>query len=251
MDEVAARVDRFARWSEDHSYGVRAARDRGAYTPTDVAVIRLAESLYPVGDAGQVVLETGLNPVPTDAAVERIRRMLMLTSSANSEETFPVWCSETGRAPRAERLTLTGATWAGKPQGALFTSTGNAHYRGAWSTYALTLGVDTDRWTYWALRTGEARVISVDTAVEWCTFAYEFLNASGAIDWPVVSTKWDAVHISTAAVAATDCFEFSWRGRTIPAPFWGAETTVWLRWLFTEVKQWGTASSSDDTVPLH
>lgn len=174
---------------------------------------------------------------------------MSLIPSADAGETIPVWCSETGRGPRAERLILTGETWAGKPQGALFTSTGSADYAGAWSTYALTIGMDTESWSYWALTARQARILTIDSAVEWCTFAYEFIETSGSVNWVSVSTQWDAVHIGAAAVAATDCFEFSWRDRTIPAPFWGTETTVWLRWMFTEVRQWGTASSVDDTVP--
>ena len=251
MNEAAERVARFIQWSEDGSYGVSALRDRRGYLPKAGAVVRLTESLYPDGEAGQVVLGTGFDPARTDAAFERIRGALSLIPSANVGETFPVWCSETSREPRAERLVLTGETWAGKPQGALFTSTGGADFAGAWSTYALTLGMETDSWSYWALTARQARVFNIDSAVAWCTFAYEFMEASGSINWASASVKWDAVHISAAAVAATDCFEFSWRDRTIPAPFWGTETTVWLRWMFTEVRQWGTVPSDDDTAPHH
>jgi hypothetical protein len=249
VNEAAERMARFIHWSEDGSYGVSALRDRHLYLSRAATVVRLAESLYPNGEAGQVVLGTGLDPVQTDAVFEKIRCALSLIPSANASETSPVWCSETGRKPRAERLVLTGEKWAGKPQGALFTSTGSADYAGAWSTYALTIGMDTESWSYWALTARQARILNVDSAVEWCTFAYDFMEPSGAVNWADVSTQWDAVHISAAAVAATDCFEFSWRDRTIPAPFWGTETTVWLRWMFTEVRQWGTVSPIDDTVP--
>ncbi len=140
--------------------------------------------------------------------------------------------------PRPERLRIDAEeSWAGKPRGALYTSDGASDFPGAWPIYASVTGTGVEGWSCWRLTPAPHRTCVVDSALSWCRFADRWLTTTRRIDWNAVSVEFDAVQVSSSAVLATDCFEFSWRGRLLPAPFWGVETTVWLRWVFTAAEK--------------
>lgn len=249
MDAVQERAARLRNWSSDASFGWASVGARGLSSPRARITVRIAESLYPPEEAGQVILGRRVDAVYADEILGAELAAANLSEPAPEANTAHVWCSELMRPPARERLNLaSGQTWAGKPVGALYTSPGSVDFPGAWFIYSVSQSMDLDGSSQWDLTAGNARVCVIDSAISWCRFAFTWIGVSGGIDWTAVSEEYDAVHVTSSAVAATDCFEFEWQGRVIPASFWGAETTVWLRWMFTEVATRGPLPPDEGTA---
>ena len=47
-----------------------------------------------------------------------------------------------------------------------------------------------------------------------------------------IAEKWDAVHVTAAAIVATQGFSFETGAGLIPPAFFDVESTVWLKWCF-------------------
>jgi hypothetical protein len=190
-----------------------------------------------------VVLASQVDPLHADDVVGSALADFGFDATQAKDVRLHLWCSENGRRPIASRVKIyLDENWAGKPIGALYTSPCEAATPGAWGTYCVATGVDVEGWAVWALTSRPHRTLRITSALAWCEFAFKRLTTSGNIDWTSVSDEFDAVHITQSAAAAIDCFEFAYRGRTIPATVWGAETTVWLRWMFDDITAWGDFS---------
>jgi hypothetical protein len=92
-------------------------------------------------------------------------------------------------------------------------------------------------WKIWALEaTADARVFEIATAVQWVDFvSAEPLDSEGVLspDWGAVAARWDGIHMSAAAVAATQGIRFGAAGHVVAPPYWDVASTLWLRWSFT------------------
>jgi hypothetical protein len=95
-------------------------------------------------------------------------------------------------------------------------------------------------WTIWSLDVAaNAKVLEITTATEWV----EFVSAASILrdgllypNWKLVARRWDAIRMTVAAVAATQGIPFLHRRQICAPPYWGVESTLWLRWVFSEVE---------------
>jgi hypothetical protein len=123
---------------------------------------------------------------------------------------------------------------ATKPKG-LFTATGVFDSFGMWWSYlALNHRSSLFRppWKVWAVEIPvEARVVELTSACDWVEFVLSHrIDVEGHIypDWRSAESKWDGVHMTIAAIAATQGINFPIESRFVAAPFWDVESTVWL-----------------------
>jgi hypothetical protein len=80
-------------------------------------------------------------------------------------------------------------------------------------------------------------VVEIGDATTWVEFVCTHARISdGRIfpNWAHIARSVDAVHLTLPAIVATQGFTFCTRYGVIPAAFWDVETTVWLRWCFTD-----------------
>lgn len=128
-----------------------------------------------------------------------------------------------------------------KPLGfGLYTSTASVTGVSMWSTL---LGPDglfeypLPRYT-WKLKVdGGATVVEIHDATTWVEFVCTHARISdGHIfpNWTHIARSVDAVHLTLPAIVAAQGFTLYTRNGVIPAAFWDVETTIWLRWCFTD-----------------
>lgn len=127
-----------------------------------------------------------------------------------------------------------------KPFGiGLYTSTGTFGSFGMWRSY-LELHRSSSLvplpWCVWRVSVGQApRVLEVSSAAQWVRFVMSSPLQRGELlfpDWHLAASIWDGVHVSLQAVAATEGIRFAASGQVVAAPYWGVESTLWLRWCF-------------------
>jgi len=96
-------------------------------------------------------------------------------------------------------------------------------------------------WTVWRLQPEDGvAVLEIDSARGWRDFVQAFPRVRGRFispDWTQVACEYDAVHITLAAIIATQAFTFAATPHVIAPSYWDIETTLWLRWCFTAVTQ--------------
>jgi hypothetical protein len=124
----------------------------------------------------------------------------------------------------------------------LYTSTGTLGTFGMWWCYLQLHRGSTLfplPWRVWSVRaSNDANVLEITTAAEWVDLvSADPMHRNGFLypDWRLLADRWDGIHMTVRAVAATQGMGFS-LGRHVVAPaYWDVESTLWLRWAFTEV----------------
>jgi hypothetical protein len=128
----------------------------------------------------------------------------------------------------------------------LFTCTGVLGTYGMWRLY-----VDRYRdgagptayerpWETWAVEIEpDARVLELASAADWVDFVLSHPRQSGQVlypDWRAVAQRYDAVHMTLRAIAATQGLFFPTEQGEVAPTFWDVESTLWLRWRFGSVR---------------
>ncbi|MEV4539017.1 hypothetical protein AB0J82_35120 [Asanoa sp. NPDC049518] len=128
----------------------------------------------------------------------------------------------------------------------LYTSTateGPQTPSGMWLTYLRDHGGSSGGsfpypWHVWSIVPKQpVTVFEVTNAVTWVDLVRTFPSIHGGLlypDWVAIAQDWDAVHMTAAAVAATHGLRMCTNAGTVAAPFWGVESTLWLRWCFQQ-----------------
>ena len=199
-----------------------------------------------VGPEPKVLL---VDPLDADDATGRGQALIFLSRSVDDRMSrFPAcWISSGANpAPDASMFVAPDPTnhlLAGKPAtSALFTSWAGPEDDGMWRLFLeanKSISVVPQPWTSWFLTVrAETRILSINTALEWCQFVRNYLRPSATgdtVDWAAVAGDFDAVNFSLRAVFATDGIEFLHNGRTIAPVRWDTQTTTWLHWSFDQV----------------
>jgi hypothetical protein len=132
-----------------------------------------------------------------------------------------------------------------KPFGmGLYTSTGVFGTFGMWLCY-LELNRGSSLfplpWTVWSLEIDPgARVLEINTATAWVEFvALEPVRRHGLLhpNWKAAGNRWDGVHMTISAIAATQGVAFVAGSDVVAPTYWDVESTLWLRWSFTTVEK--------------
>jgi hypothetical protein len=128
-----------------------------------------------------------------------------------------------------------------KPAGlGIYTSTAAANGRGMWLAF-LQIGTEASLhrrpWTVWDVRPDgdRATVCEIDSAAAWCDLVQAHpTRADGLLypDWRAIAADFDGVHMTLAAIVATQGFTFPTSSGLIAPAYWDVETTLWLRWRF-------------------
>ncbi|WP_233601086.1 hypothetical protein [Micromonospora solifontis] len=129
-----------------------------------------------------------------------------------------------------------------KPFGlGLYTSTAVSGGRSMWRAY---LDNYHGSWLYplpwytWRLlATPDARVLEVTRARDWVAFLEAYPRVVERLvfpDWAAVAADLDGIHLTLPAVAAIQGFNLPSAHGLTAAAFWDLETTLWLRWCFSE-----------------
>lgn len=91
-------------------------------------------------------------------------------------------------------------------------------------------------WQVWRMPVKDgAEIMEIGSAVEWVRFVCSNPLQRGRYlypDWNRIAATIDGVHMSLRAVAATEGLWFLSSENIIAAPYWGVESTLWLRWSF-------------------
>jgi hypothetical protein len=125
----------------------------------------------------------------------------------------------------------------------IYTSTAVGDGRSMWRAF-LEIGTEASLhrrpWAVWDVRLygDRAKVCEIDSAATWCDLVQAYpIRADGLLypDWRAIATDFDGVHMTLAAILATQGFTFLTSAGPIAAPYWDLETTLWLRWRFESV----------------
>lgn len=136
-----------------------------------------------------------------------------------------------------------------KPFGlGLYSSTVAANGRSMWRTYLDLFRGSTLHplpWQTWLVEpSSTANVLEVTSADDWVAFLARYPRTENRLvypDWRAAADEIEAVHLTLAAVVATQGFSFpTVHGLTAPA-YWDLESTLWLRWCFIRVALVGVA----------
>lgn len=94
-------------------------------------------------------------------------------------------------------------------------------------------------WHVWALSVPpEARLLEIASATAWTDFVMSDPVCGENVlypNWRTASNRYDGVHMTLNAVAATQGIRFAASGAVVAPPYWDIESTLWLRWVFTGV----------------
>ena len=124
----------------------------------------------------------------------------------------------------------------------LFTSTASLEPLGTWRTYALVNGgtLFPRPWRIWQVEPEpETHVLEVTTAADWAALVLGHPTPEGSMlypDWVAIAAAWDAVHLTFRAVAAVQGICLRTGEGVVAPPYWGVESTLWLRWSFRAVE---------------
>ena len=131
-----------------------------------------------------------------------------------------------------------------KPAGVgIYSSTAASDGRSMWRVF-LEIGTEASLhprpWAIWGLRPcgDRAKVCEIDGAETWCDLVQAYpTRADGLLypDWRAIATDFDGVHMTLAAIVATQGFTLLTSAGPIAAAYWDIETTLWLRWRFESV----------------
>lgn len=122
----------------------------------------------------------------------------------------------------------------------LYTSTVASNGRSMWRAF-LEIGTEASLhrrpWAIWDVRLSgdRAKVWEIDSAGTWCDLVQAYATRADGLlhpDWHAIATDFDAVHMTLAAVVATQGFTFVGTAGSIAPAYWDLETTLWLNWRF-------------------
>lgn len=109
---------------------------------------------------------------------------------------------------------------------------------GAMIGFGESRSVDAQSRSIWAIDVdADANVIEISNAASWVEFVCTYSRTSNGTvlpDWVRIAKEFDGVHITLAAIVAAQGFYFNTKQGVIPPVFWDVETTLWLRWCFTD-----------------
>jgi hypothetical protein len=157
---------------------------------------------------------------------------------------LPAPAAKLDRARFVDAATTTGVPASTKPFDlGLYTSTGVLGTFGMWwCLLQLNKGSTLFPlpWKVWSVRASQdANVLEITTAAEWVDFVSShpmYRNGSLYPDWRLVGDRWDGIHMTVRAIAATQGICFTVDTDVVAPPYWGVESTLWLSWAFTAVE---------------
>jgi hypothetical protein len=130
----------------------------------------------------------------------------------------------------------------------LWTSTANVAKTSMWRAYlepSRHMGGYPDPWHTWQLVVQKnGRVAEITNATRWVELVSAYPRSAGRHifpDWVKIAKKWDGVHVTLAAIVATQGFSFETEAGLIPPAFFDVESTVWLKWRFAGARLVDTA----------
>jgi hypothetical protein len=131
-----------------------------------------------------------------------------------------------------------------KPAGlGIYSSTATNDGRSMWRVF-LDIGREASLhprpWAVWDVRPygDRPKLCEIDSAETWCELVQAYPTRGDDRlypDWRAIATEFDGVHMTLAAIVATQGFTFLTSAGPIAAPYWDLETTLWLRWRFESV----------------
>jgi hypothetical protein len=259
QDGVAELRRRVADFDNEPASGNDAT---GTALPDQRAIVRDAEKfisvLENVTSSGDHSITSIVSAADADAVVATCRLIRRLASAEPALVTEgiagrPQYWISTGKPPwrpapepvlSAEHFvaaTQASRTRFANPFGVgLYTSTGFLETQGMWRLY-LDLGHYSSNfphpWNAWRVDIGRsARVHNLTTASEWVDLALRYPAVTDDLiypDWQKIAEDWDAVHITTRAIAAIQGVRIQTSEGLLAPSYWDVETTFWLRWSFS------------------
>lgn len=125
----------------------------------------------------------------------------------------------------------------------LHTSSSSGGYLGMWGSYVDLFSDDVlwhRPWSAWKLLTsGPPVVAQVTGAQDWTALVQQHGVAAGEFihpDWASMTSQYDAVHVTPAAVCAIEGFALRGSSGILRPTYWSVESTLWLRWCFESVE---------------
>ena len=242
--------------------------------PDRQAIIRDVEKFISVLDEVTSTGDYGITPIVSAADADTVVatcRLIRRLGSAEPELVtggiagHPQYWISTGKPPwlpppepvlspeNFVAATRVSRTHNANPFGVgLYTSTGFQGTQGMWRLY-LNLGHYSSNfpypWHVWKVDSSTtARVCDVTTAAQWEKLALRYPAVSEDLiypDWQAIAQDWDAVHITTRAIAAIQGMRLQTAQGLLAPSYWDVETTFWLRWGFTSVTLAETVKSQD------
>jgi hypothetical protein len=154
-----------------------------------------------------------------------------------------VWVSKTGERPIADKMEIDFSQYlpeVTKPRQAIWTSSPvRGGLAAGWIEW-LVSGEDQRPGPYsvWRMQVEkQARVFEVHSPGDWHRLATAYAGVSSGKeknpDWTLVSTDWDAVHLSVGGLLTAQAVTMEDEAGTTTLRGWDVESTVWLRWAFT------------------
>jgi hypothetical protein len=125
----------------------------------------------------------------------------------------------------------------------IYTSTAVNDGRSLWRAF-LEIGTEASLhpqpWAVWDVRLhgDRAKVCEINGAATWCDLVQAYATRADGLlypDWRAIATDFDGVHMTLAAIVATQGFTVLSSAGPIAATYWDLETTLWLRWRFESV----------------
>lgn len=201
--------------------------------------------------------------VPADAADEIMKESELLRRLGDKApgvtdgplpSSAQLWVATGRGSPRANLLDpshfidsdrASGGLASTKPfEFGLYTSSGQLGDFGMWWCY-LELNRGSSLfplpWRVWSLEVdSQARVLEISTAMAWVEFvAAKPVRKYGLLypDWKLAGARWDGVHMTLRAIAATQGVAFCAGNDVVAPPYWDVESTLWLRWSFTSAEE--------------
>lgn len=154
--------------------------------------------------------------------------------------------SRKGEVPFTSVPPVVNGTETNKPFGGLWTSTYTGlEYGSAWvqSCYAMDFIIPEDRVPSWLLTVDDnARIYTIDSVPDmyyiWDRYGYKLTDTVDAIDFEKMANDYDALYLTEHGQEATRHYELN---RPIMQSMygWDCESTLWFRWVFTEVTYLG------------
>ena len=149
----------------------------------------------------------------------------------------------------------------GKPVGGLWTSPHEPDVGSAWCRYwSSCLSTSHPRWhtfqIYACIPHPRSRVVVIDSAADLALMVATFplthaarlvaeggMDATAAhLDWISVARHCDAMHVTRRAISQTP------RGSRSSLDDWSVESTVWMRWCFTDIVDMGTVALTSSQI---
>src|SRR5205085_6511005 len=92
-------------------------------------------------------------------------------------------------------------------------------------------------WAVWdlGLDSGRVDVYEISSAASWCQLVLACPTRAGGRlypDWRAIAADFDGIHMTLAAIVATQGFTLRTPEGPIAPTYWDLETTLWLRWRF-------------------